>query len=323
MGYTEILRGVARGLPRALSFLVVGDCERQPMPQTSTRFSEADKRMQDAICQLSEIATAAAAQKEHEAKMLSVTAGSVGAVREVLQAEAKRARLFGWCAGVAGTMATAAAVGLAVFIANGARDAEDKYKRRLIEQQGRYESLVADADAQRTLSHTLRDELQQNRQVLPTVLTEMAASREELAKATSELTAARSSQKLLTEMMRLDRERAKLAEQMRARRPPAPRQPASNDPSHAAKPRTTNPAIPANEVIVVQQTLAANAPLVLHGSHTHKNRRAIRIVQHKPAGAGLAEDFAVYLNRTGQCTFAATGASSRGAEGIAAVASRY
>lgn len=158
------------------------------MHQSRTRLSEEEDRTRDAIGHLAEIARSAAVQKEHDAKMLTITEGSVTAVRQLLEAEARRSRLFGRVALGAGTAVALAAVSIAFFTAHSSRNSERNYQRRLLEESSKRLSLESDIATQKVLAETLREEQRRDRDALQNVQGQLSKAQDQLDAAQAELT---------------------------------------------------------------------------------------------------------------------------------------
>ena len=158
------------------------------MEQTADRVAQEDDRGQEAIRHLAEIAKSAAAQREHEAKMLSVTTGAVTAVRQLLEADARRARLFGWVVAGVGAAATLATIGIAAWIAHSGRDAERNYQSRLLGETSERHALEVGITAEKARADALDTELRRDRDSLTSVRSELSETRDGLDVARAELT---------------------------------------------------------------------------------------------------------------------------------------
>jgi hypothetical protein len=175
------------------------------MERTADRSTEEHDRSQEAIGHLAEIAKSAAAQKEHDAKMLNLTAASVTTVRQLLEADAKRARVLGWIAASVGAAATVTAIAIAVWVAHSAREIERGYQDRLLGEASERIAREADVKMQKARADSLHTELLRDRDSLRTMRSELSETHHRLESATTELAAAKADHKYFAEREQLTR----------------------------------------------------------------------------------------------------------------------
>jgi hypothetical protein len=128
--------------------------------QSSQDVYELEKAARAAIDDVAEIAESAVVQKEHDARMMSAAAGSVTAVRQVLEAEVRRARVFAWAALGAGLAVAAASTGMAVLVDRESRASERGYQDRLLKESAKRISLEGALAGQESLNEALQLEQQ-------------------------------------------------------------------------------------------------------------------------------------------------------------------
>ena len=157
------------------------------MHQAAPQPKAKDDRTLDAIDRLAEIATSVNLEREHDAKMLSVTSGAVTAVRQVLEADAKRARRFGWTTGGAGTAIALAVVVFSVLAAREARQTERDYQTRLLDESSKRIALESEIALHKTAADAFRSERKQDRASLEKMQTELSESRRQLKGTMAEL----------------------------------------------------------------------------------------------------------------------------------------
>ncbi len=150
------------------------------MSETITQFSEADERMRAALRQLTDIATAAAAEKQHEAKMVSATAASLTVVRQVLEADAKRARFFAWSCACFGSTVAAIATLVAIYSSQFANPAPVIRDARPVESENPKGHLILEAAANKALVESLRDEREKDRRLVEMLLLRLAGNTQQV-----------------------------------------------------------------------------------------------------------------------------------------------
>lgn len=124
--------------------------------QASHDVREAEEATQAASSHAAQVARSSASQQEHDARMMNVAAGSVAAVRQVLEAEVRRARIFGWTAVGVAITAALASISIAVLTDRASQAAERRSQHRLLEEKIKRISLEGELAAQEGIGEALR-----------------------------------------------------------------------------------------------------------------------------------------------------------------------
>lgn len=159
------------------------------MGKTLRHFAETEDHAEGALRHLADIARAAAAEKEHEARMTALTAGTLTTVRRVLEADARRARRTAWIAVLVGAMLSGAAVTVAGVALYQGRERSDHLLRLLNEQRGTAGVLEARFEAQTAVASVLREERDRDQVLLERFYEDLRDLRDRLITHVSELAA--------------------------------------------------------------------------------------------------------------------------------------
>jgi hypothetical protein len=173
------------------------------MHQAATQPQAKDDRTLDAIDRLAEIAKSVNLEREHDAKMLTVANSAVTAVRQVLEADAIRARRLGWMMGGAGTAIALVVIGLSLWAAREARQTEREYQSRLLEESSKRIALENEIALHKTTADVLRSARQQDRDSLAKTRSELSESRRQLKGTMAELGSLQSNRQNVVEVERL------------------------------------------------------------------------------------------------------------------------
>ena len=150
------------------------------MHQATHQPKAKDEPALEAIDQLAEISRSASLEREHNANMLSITASALTAGRQVLEADAKRARRFGWMMGGAGTTIAFAVIVFAGLAAREARQTERNYQRRLLDESSKRIALESEIAWHKTATDALQSERKQDRDSLEKMRTKLSETRRQL-----------------------------------------------------------------------------------------------------------------------------------------------
>ena len=157
------------------------------MHQATHQRETKDDRTLDAIEQLAEMVKSALLEREHDTKMSSLAVSSAATVREVLEADAKRARRFGYIIGGAGTAVAFTVIILAVLATGEAKQTEKDYQQRLTEESSKRLTLESKIAAHEAAARALRSERERDRDSLAMVRAKLSETRRELEGAVAEL----------------------------------------------------------------------------------------------------------------------------------------
>ena len=145
------------------------------MDGSSTQQSyKKEDRPQVAIDHVAKIAKSESAPVDLHARMLTMTDGTVKVVRQILEADVRRARAFGWVVCSVGTALTIGAAGVAVFTAHASRATEERYQRRLVEEGNRRLSLEGDLALQKALTEASREREERDRDARKAIQTRLS-----------------------------------------------------------------------------------------------------------------------------------------------------
>lgn len=168
------------------------ECQSIVMGKTLRHFAETEDHAQEALRHLADIARSAAAEKEHEARMTTLTAGTLTTVRRVLEADARRARRTAWIAVLVGATLSGAAVTVAGVALYQGRERSDHLLRLLNEQRGTSGVLEARFEAQTAVAEVLREERDRDQVLLERFYEDLRDLRDRLILHVSELASVQS-----------------------------------------------------------------------------------------------------------------------------------
>ncbi len=168
------------------------------MGKTLRHFTETEDHAQGALRHLADIARSAAAEKEHEARMTALTAGTLTTVRRVLEADARRARRTAWIAVLAGVTLSGSAITVAGVALYQGRERSDHLLRLLNEQRGASGVLEARFEAQTAVAGVLREERDRDQVLLERFYEDLRDLRDRLIFHVSELAAIQSAGRAYT-----------------------------------------------------------------------------------------------------------------------------
>lgn len=249
------------------------------------RYTDYDRELQDVVRQLAAVTQASASEKKHDARMATIATNAAATIREVLERNARRARLYSWVAGGVSVAIALVAMIVVLSMDRSARDMKQSYDRALARATTESSVLQAQLVSSQQQWKVMRKSRIEDRSMLSSTLEKLANAYDSLVETTSLLASATT--------FNLDHKRsATLA---------APdNTPAKLQPMSAAMTQSTSSLSRLVEEPDVRKTRSAKVITKLKSSASRRLVDAMRS-QRREARGQVEELFAIYPNNTGSC----------------------